>query len=72
METFSRNAADLIRLRAWLYGWDDAKVLMMRCYRRSRAERVNEATVLRVWIELDEAMTEGGVWEERAALLEGV
>lgn len=69
LETFSNNAADLIRLRAWLYGWPDAKVLMIRCYRRSKASRINETTVLNQWRALDAAMERAGVWEERARRL---
>jgi hypothetical protein len=69
LETFSRNAADLIRLRAAFYGPEDAKVLMMRCYRRSKATKINERTVLNAWAELDAAMEQAGIFEDRAKLL---
>ena len=72
LTTFSKNAADLVRLRAWLYGWGDAQVLMMRCYRRSKATTVNERTVGNVWAELDAAMDAEGLWEQRVALMAGL
>lgn len=54
LESFSRNAADLIRLRRAIYGPEDAQALMMGCFRRSKAGRtINERTVLTVWSELD-------------------
>jgi hypothetical protein len=55
-ESFSRNAADMIRLRRALYGPDDAKALMMRCFKRSpKAVKINETTVLNCWEEQDDA-----------------
>jgi len=56
LETFSKTAADWIRLRRALYGPEEAKALMMRCYRRSKSGRINERTVLAAWQELDDAL----------------
>lgn len=57
LESFSRNAGDLIRLRAALYGPEQAQALMLRCFKRSRRGRkVNETTVLNCWSEMDEAI----------------
>jgi len=55
-ESFSKSAADWIRLRLALYGPEDAQSLVRRCYRRSRADRINERTVLAAWQELDDAL----------------
>lgn len=62
LTAFSRTAADLVRLRAWLYGNGDAQVLMMRCFKRSRAERINERTVLNVWAEIDALKEAAGIY----------
>lgn len=55
LETFSRNAADLVRLRRALYGVEDTQALVLRCYARSKSEKINERTVLAVWDEMDKA-----------------
>jgi hypothetical protein len=52
---FSVNAADLVRLRRALYGADDAKTLMMNCFKvRPNSTRVNETTVLNQWQLMDD------------------
>lgn len=66
MDTLSRNARDLVALRRWLYGDESAQRLMLGAYRRSKAAKVNEATILRVWVSMDEALT-----EEEAAHADG-
>lgn len=55
-ESFSKTAADWIRLRLALYGEKDAQALVLRCYRRSKADRINERTVLAAWSEQDKAL----------------
>lgn len=58
-ECFSLNASDLIRLRRALYGPDDAKALMLRCYRKHpKATRINETMLLDSWQEQDDALNE--------------
>lgn len=58
LETFSRTAADLIRLRLALYGGKDAQALVLRCYKRQgrRRGKVTEPTVLACWQEQDDAL----------------
>lgn len=46
-DTFSSNAADLIRLFKWLQGDAFAVKLMMKCYELSNADKINRATVER-------------------------
>lgn len=53
-ESFSANAADAVRLRRALYGREDAQALMMRCFKKSKAVKVNETTVWNCWQEQDD------------------
>lgn len=46
-DTFSSNAADLIKLMAWLQGEEFKLKLMMKCYTMSKSEKINRATVER-------------------------
>lgn len=54
LESFSKVAADWIRLRRALYGPEEAQQLMRRCFQRSRSEKINETTVLACWQEMDD------------------
>lgn len=56
LETFSRNASDWIRLRRALYGAEDAQALMLRCFKSSKAGKVNETTVLNCWQAQDDEL----------------
>lgn len=39
-----------------LYGPEDAQALMLRCFKRSKATRVNEVTVWNCWQDQDDAL----------------
>jgi len=56
MDSFSKPAADVVRLRRALYGPEDAQALMLRCFKRSKATRVNETTVWHCWQDQDDAL----------------
>lgn len=55
-DSFSVNAADAIRLRRALYGPLDAQALILRCFKRSKAGKVNESTVWNCWQEQDDEL----------------
>jgi hypothetical protein len=69
-ESFSRNAADLLRLRRALYGLEDAQALMLRCFRRSKASKISETTVLNCWSEQDETL-DNALFDEARERLQG-
>lgn len=66
LESFSKNAADWIRLRLAFYGPDDAQALMLRCFRRSQSEHINERTVLAEWA-VQDALIIAALDEEKRA-----
>lgn len=53
-EHFSQNAGDLLALQAAFLGTDWLKDALLRCFRRSRADKINERTVMAVLDELSE------------------
>ena len=56
MSSFSVNARDLIRLRRALYGPEDAQALKLRCFKASKASKINETTVQNAWQAQDDAL----------------
>ena len=56
LTSFSVNARDWIRLRRALYGPEDAQALMLRCFKASKANKINETTVQNVWQAQDDAL----------------
>lgn len=54
LESFTPNAADLIRLRRALYGPEQAQSLILRCFKRRPASvKINLRTAETAWAELD-------------------
>lgn len=49
---FSTVAADLIRLHLAFVGPEIGQRIMLRCFRRSKSDRINEATVIAVLQEM--------------------
>jgi hypothetical protein len=51
---FSVNAGDLLALQAAFLGSDWLKLALMRCFKHSRSDKINERTVIAVLQEMDE------------------
>ena len=56
LSSFSVNARDWLQLRRALYGIEDMQGLMLRCFKSSSANKVNETTVLNCWQQQDDVL----------------
>ena len=60
MDSFSKNANDLITVVKWLNGPEIAKSVVLACYAKSKSDKINEATVHAVLHEMSQSQQSEG------------